>query len=122
MEAKWRLEFKKKNDDFNRIRGPQMCGLKNSFSDCDWRMGSQWMDTWMFPWRSCSSPKDRVVGPLPYMAVSWLVNGGYQLLTKWEPILQVGPASPGDRKCCWRCPYREMLRLQILEILGDIPS
>ena len=60
--------------------------------------------------------------PLPYMAVSWLVNGGYQLLTKWEPILQVGPASPGDRKCCWRCPYREMLRLQILEILGDIPS
>ena len=32
------------------------------------------------------SPRPGVVGPLPFMAFLWLINGGYQLLvlTNWD--------------------------------------
>ena len=33
--------------------------------------------TWLIgPWCSFKSPKDRVVGPLPFMAFLWLINEG----------------------------------------------
>ena len=43
----------------------------------------------LYPWLVNKSPKDRVVGPLPYMAFLWFVNGGdpNYWIKSWEPIL-----------------------------------
>ena len=40
------------------------------------------------------SPKDRVVGPLPYMASFWLINGGDPNHLLSGMILQVGDINP----------------------------
>ena len=73
-----------------RIDFRKLCDFQRILTDL-WMMLGGWAPrTWIrnvvnWPMVIVSkSPKDRVVGPLPSMASLWLINGGYQLLTKWD--------------------------------------
>ena len=55
------------------IKWPKISGVKLGVT---WRIIPGRTDMWLITMVSNKSPKDRVVGALPYMAVLWLINGG----------------------------------------------